>query len=94
LPVVDGLVPEYADSVRSIAVAGRAGYEETAARADELLTNLEWGLDESVWDLYGVRGQPVSLLITGNDVVVDMWFGALDQDEIRTRLDRLVGYGV
>lgn len=94
MPVVDGVVPDYADSVRSIGVAGRGGYDETAARAEELLTNLEWGLDQSVWDLYGVRGQPVSLLITGNDVVVDMWFGTLEEGEIRARLDRLVGYGV
>jgi len=94
LPVVDSLIPDYEDAVRSIGVAGRAGYDETAARAEELLDNLEWGLDQSVWDLYGIRGQPVSLLITGNDVVVDQWFGALDEAEIRAKLDQLVAYGV
>lgn len=94
MPVVDSLIPDYEDAVRSIGVAGRSGYDETAARAEELLDNLEWGLDQSVWDLYGIRGQPVSLLITGNDVVVDQWFGALDEAEIRAKLDQLVAYGV
>jgi hypothetical protein len=93
LPVVDAVQPDYADAVRFIAVAGRAGLDETRARADELLLNTEWGLDESIWDLYGVRGQPVSFLITGNDVVVGNWFGAAGEDTLRTALDELVALG-
>jgi hypothetical protein len=93
LPVVDAVEPDYADTVRFIAVAGQAGFNETKARADELLSNTDWGLDESIWDLYGVRGQPVSFLITGNDVVVGNWFGAAGEEELRRALDELVALG-
>lgn len=92
MPVVDEIAGDYED-VRFIAVAGRAGLEDTAARADQLMAQMEWGLDDSVWDLYGVAGQPVTFLITGSDVVVDNWFGALEANEIRDRLDALVALG-
>ncbi|MEA2023417.1 MAG: hypothetical protein U9N79_03895, partial [Actinomycetota bacterium] len=72
---MDAIQPDYADDVRFIAVAGQSDLNATKARADELLANTEWGLDDSIWDLYSVRGQPVSFLITGNDVIVNNWFG-------------------
>lgn len=93
MPVIDAVAPDYADAVRFIAVAGQAGLNETSARADELLANVEWGLDDSIWDLYGVRGQPVSFLITGNDVVVGNWFGAAGEEALREALDELVALG-
>ena len=93
MPVIDAVAPDYADRVRFIAVAGRSDLAATQARADELLSNTEWGLDESIWDLYGVRGQPVSFLITGNDVVVGNWFGAAGEDALREALDELVALG-
>jgi len=70
LPVVDAVALDYADTVRFVAVAGQSDFDSTKARADELLANTDWGPDESVWDLYGVRGQPVSFFIAGNGVVV------------------------
>jgi hypothetical protein len=94
LPVIDTVAPDYADSVRFIAVAGRSGYDKTAARAQELFSELEWGLDDSIWDLYGIPGQPASILITGNDLVVDGWFGAVSEDALRESLDDLIAYGV
>ena len=93
MPVVDAVEPDYADTVQFIAVAGQAGFTETKARADELLSNTAWGLDESIWDLYGVRGQPVSFLITGSDVVVGNWFGAAGEEALREALDELVALG-
>ena len=93
MPVVDAVAPDYADTVRFIAVAGQAGFDETKARADELLSNTDWGLDESIWDLYGVRGQPVSFLITGTDVVVGNWFGEAGEEALREALDELVALG-
>ncbi len=94
MPAIDSVAPDYADSVRFIAVAGRSGYDETAARAQELFSELEWGLDDSIWDLYGIPGQPASILITGNDLVVDGWFGAVSEDALRESLDDLIAYGV
>ncbi len=93
MPVIDTVAPDYADTVRFIAVAGQSGYDAAAARAEELLSNTEWGLDDSIWDLYGVRGQPVSFLITGSDVVVGNWFGAAGEEELRKALDELVALG-
>ena len=93
MPVVDAVQPDYADDVQFIAVAGQAGFEATKDVADELLSNTDWGLDDSVWDLYGVRGQPVSYLITGSDVIVGNWFGATGEAELRKALDELAALG-
>ncbi|MCL1599182.1 MAG: hypothetical protein M3094_08365, partial [Actinomycetia bacterium] len=93
LPVVDAVQPDYANDVRFIAVAGQAGFDATKEVADELLANTEWGLDDAIWDLYGVRGQPVSFLITGSDVVVGNWFGAAGEEDLRKALDELVALG-
>ena len=93
MPVVDAVAPDYADTVRFIAVAGQSDLGSTEARANELLMNTDWGLDDSIWDLYGVRGQPVSFLITGNDVVAGNWFGAAGEEDLRTALDELVALG-
>ena len=93
MPVVDAVAPDYADTVRFIAVAGQSDLGSTEARANELLENTDWGLDDSIWDLYGVRGQPVSFLITGNDVIVGNWFGAAGEEDLRKALDELVALG-
>ncbi len=93
MPVVDEVAADYEDDVRFVAVAGRGSLDDTAAEAEVLFSRLDWGLDDSVWDLYGVFGQPVTILITGSDVAVDTWAGALSEDEIRARLDALVALG-
>jgi hypothetical protein len=93
LPVIDAVAPDYEDSVRFIAVAGQSDLASTKAQADQLLSNVKWGLDETVWNLYGVRGQPVSFLITGNDIEVGNWFGAAGEETLRAALDELVSLG-
>jgi hypothetical protein len=93
LPVIDAVAPDYEDSVRFIAVAGQSDLASTKAQADQLLSNVKWGFDESVWNLYGVRGQPVSFLITGNDIEVGNWFGAAGEETLRAALDELVALG-
>ena len=90
MPVVDAVAPDYEDAVRFIAIGGRSDFDKTKSRADELLSNVDWGMDDSIWDLYGVRGQPVSFLITGNDVIVGNWFGAAGEVRLREALDELV----
>lgn len=73
-------------------MAGRSDLEPTAARAQELLSdNVAWGLDDSIWDLYDIFGQPASVMITGDDIVVDNWYGELGEDELRRQLDLLAG---
>jgi len=74
-----------------VAVAGRSDPDAAQSRADQLFGDaLAWGVGDDVWDLYGVRGQPVTVLLAGNDVVVDSWFGNLPAEEIATRIDNLI----
>ncbi|MCP4305339.1 MAG: hypothetical protein GY926_26920 [bacterium] len=64
--------------------------DSTTKRADELLTsNVSWGLDESIWDLYDILGQPASVMISGDDIVVDSWYGVLGEEELRKKFDLL-----
>jgi hypothetical protein len=95
LPVVDQVAADYQGDVTFLAVAAKGSMDATSARAEELFSeNLLWGLDdeEKIWDLYGVPGQPATVLIA-RGVVVDMWFGVTDADTLRERLDRLVSLG-
>jgi hypothetical protein len=70
-------------------VAGRSDYQSTADEAAHLFSdNLRWGLDDSIWQLYGIPGQPATVLIK-DGVVVDSWYGALDAPELRSRLEFL-----
>jgi hypothetical protein len=90
LPVVDEVANDYVDDVTFLAIAGRGDLGATREEAARLFSdNLKWGLDDSIWDLYGVPGQPASILIA-NGVVIDGWFGALDPAELRSRLDNLI----
>jgi hypothetical protein len=94
LPVVAEISEDYENEVAFVGVAGRSGFDATAERADQLFGDaLLWGLDDSIWDLYGVPYQPVTVLITGNDVEVMRWPGLLEESEIRARLDQLVALG-
>jgi hypothetical protein len=91
LPVVDELSVEYADQVRFIGVAGRADLDRTTARAQELVSNLEWGLDDSIWELYGVPYQPVTFLVTADGRIFERFDGApYAPDELRERVEALL----
>ena len=91
MPVVAEVAEDYSGEVVFLGVAGRAGFDETASRAEELFQErLLWGLDDSIWDLYGIPYQPVTVLISGNDVIVDTWPGILDEGEMRQRIDALI----
>ena len=88
--MIDAVASDYQDSIRFVAVAGRSDLEPTAARAEELLSdNVAWGLDDSIWDLYDILGQPASVMITGDDIIVDGWYGAIGEDELRSKFEFL-----
>jgi len=81
---------DYIDEVSFLAIAGRGDLGKTTEVASGLFSdNLSWGLDDSVWDLYGIRGQPASVLVS-QGVVVDFWFGAIGEVGLRERLEALV----
>ncbi len=91
MPVVAQIAPDYEDEVAFLAVAGRSDPAAAEVRAEQLFGDaLLWGVGDDVWELYGVRGQPVTVLLAGNDVIVDSWFGALPAEEIEQRLNDLI----
>lgn len=74
-----------------VAVAGRAEIGPTTEQAEVLLSgNVPWGLDDSIWELYGNPYQPYTVLITADGKIFDAWFGALDRAEIVSRIDALL----
>jgi hypothetical protein len=92
LPVIDEVANDYLDDVEFVALAWKASFEKTKERADSLFSdNLKWGLDEDedVFRLYGVPGQPASVIVS-QGVIVDAWFGAVGEEELRRRLDAAV----
>ena len=92
MPAIDEVANDYVDDVTFVAVAGRGDLGATREEAARLFSdNLKWGLDDDIWDLYGVRGQPVSILIV-DGVVVDGWPGALGEADLRQKLDDLVSF--
>ena len=90
MPVIDEVANDYLDDFEFVAIAWKASLEKTRERAESLFSdNLKWGLDEDVFELYGVPGQPASVIVT-RGVIVDAWFGAIGEDELRRRLDAVV----
>lgn len=95
LPVIDAVAPDYLEDITFLAVAGSSTPERSAERVgvwfdpDRLL----WGYSDEVWDLYLVPYQPVSVLISSDDVIVDRWFGPVGEQTLRTALDRLRDIG-
>ncbi len=88
--MIDAVASDYQDTISFIAVAGRSDLDPTAARAEELLSdNVAWGLDDSIWELYDILGQPASVMITGDDIIVEGWYGALGEDDMRSKFDLL-----
>ncbi len=93
MPVVESIAADYQGDVTFLAVAGKASLDATAARANELIPsgNIVWTLDESIWEAYEVFGQPVTFLISHDDVLVANWFGLSAEADIRSALDQLAG---
>lgn len=91
MPVVDQVAADYQGQVDFVAVAGRSDLDSTAEGAERLFSdNLLWGLDESVWDLYGARYQPVTVAITADGHIAESWYGIIGADEIRKVVDGLL----
>jgi hypothetical protein len=94
LPVVDRLATEYAEEVAFVAPAWKGTAEDTAERAAEILPsgNVQWGLDagEEIFSAYAVPYQPVTVLVTGSGMIFDRWAGALEEAELRERIEALV----
>jgi hypothetical protein len=94
LPVVDNLAAEYSEQVDFVAPAWKSSFELTQERANGLFDSgqVMWGLDEGeeIFSLYGVPYQPVTVLIAGDQTVVEAWDGLRPEEEIRSALDNLI----
>jgi hypothetical protein len=91
LPVVDQVAAEYEGKVDFVAVAGRSDLGSSVQAAETLFSdNLMWGLDESIWDLYGARGQPVTVTITADGRIADSWYGVRGAAALREAIDGLL----
>lgn len=94
MPVVDSLAAEYSDRIDFVAPAWKSSFEATQDRARELFQSGEimWGLDaeEGIFSAYGIPYQPVTVLIAGDETVVEAWDGLRAEAEIRSALDNLI----
>ncbi|MFV1960543.1 MAG: TlpA family protein disulfide reductase [Acidimicrobiia bacterium] len=94
MPVVDALAAEYADEVDFVAPAWKSSLEGAQARADELFLSgkIQWGLDEpeKIFQLYGVPYQPVTVLVAGDQTVVEAWAGVRGAEELRAAIENLI----
>jgi hypothetical protein len=95
LPVVDAVAPDYLDQITFLAVAGSSSPEASATRVGDWFSpdRLLWGYSDDLWVLYNVPYQPVSVLVSSDDVIVERWFGAVGEEELRAALDRLAAIG-
>ena len=94
MPVIDQLAAEYEGEVKFISVAWNGTLEATRERAGQLLTSglVTWGLDDTgdFFEAWGVPYQPVSVLVTGDDIEFDRWPGVLGEELLREKIDALV----
>lgn len=79
-----------------VAVAGRSSLDSSASAASSLFTDrLQWGYDEDLWGLYGVRGQPTTFLITAdNKIYQGPLFRLTDASAIRGAIEDLLSVHV
>lgn len=52
-----------------------------------------WGYSDELWPQFEIFGQPQSVLISSDDVIVGGWYGALGEAGLREQLDALVAIG-
>ena len=57
-----------------------------------LSDHVYWGYDESIWEAYGVFGQPTTILINADrSFAGEIEFGFAGEDGVRNNVDRLLG---
>ncbi|WKZ83061.1 MAG: hypothetical protein QY307_02075 [Acidimicrobiia bacterium] len=95
MPVIDAVASEYQDRITFLAVAGRSSLEASRTRVGDWFdpSRILWGYSDDLWALYAIPGQPASVLISGDDVIVGGWFGAVGEEALRAELDRLAAIG-
>lgn len=94
MPVVDKLASEYGDEVDFLAVAYASTLDKTAAGAARLIPSgvIRWGLDgdEEIRGLYGISGQPWTVLVSSSGQEIERWPGARAESELRASIESLI----
>jgi hypothetical protein len=92
---VDAVASDYLDDITFLAIAGSSTPEKSAARVGDWFDpyRILWAYSDELWGTYLVPYQPVSVLISSDDVIVERWFGAVGEAELRAALDRLRSIG-
>ncbi|MCJ7725215.1 MAG: hypothetical protein MUP76_02335 [Acidimicrobiia bacterium] len=95
MPVIDAVASDYQGQISFLAVAGKSTPEASADRVGVWFSpdRLLWGYSDDMWALFGVPGQPVSVLITSDGFEVGRWFGEASEADLRAALDQLITYG-
>jgi hypothetical protein len=90
--VVDAVASDYQDRVTFVCVAQNSTPEASAARVGVWFSpdRMLWGYSDEIGPQYGVRGQPVSVLITSRGKIAATWFGGISESEMRAEIDRLI----
>lgn len=93
--MIDAVASEYQDRITFLAVAGRSSEAASRARVGVWFdpARILWAYSDETWRLFAVPGQPRTILISSDDVIVGGWFGTLDEAELRAELDRLAEIG-
>lgn len=88
---MDAVASDYLDDITFLAIAGSSTPEKSAARVGDWFDpdRVLWTYSDDLWNLYLVGYQPVSVLVSSDDVIVERWFGAVGETELRAALDRL-----
>jgi hypothetical protein len=76
-------------------VAGKSSFDDSAERVGDWFDpdRILWGYDDGLWETYRAGYQPVSFLISSDDVIIETWFGPVGEDALREALDRLRAIG-
>ena len=95
LPVIDAVASDYRDQIAFVAVAGRSSEAASRERVGVWFdpARILWGYGDDIWGQFAVFGQPTTILISSDDVIVGRWSGAKSEEELRAELDHLVEVG-
>ena len=90
--MIDAVASEFRNRVTFVAVAQNSTPEASAERVGVWFSpdRLRWGYSDEIGPLFGVRGQPVSVLITSRGKIASTWFGSRPETEIRSEIEQLL----
>lgn len=94
MPVLERLSEEYAGQVTFLAIGARGDADATADKVEEWIPSgrIRWAFDpdETLWQFFGARGTPTTVVLSADDLVLAVFPGALGEENLRSALNQLV----